>query len=104
MLQHIAAQLMEKDVTEVDKSDVARACFSLGFAYLSSVLKKIDPPFRKTFLICFASKKGWLKNYNWKQSQSEATEEQQRAVMNEMQRLLRESAMRIELVEGEMEQ
>jgi len=84
-LQHVVAKLLEIDVTETDKSDVIQVCIEIGEAYLEAV-EKLQPKFWKTFLVCFASRKGLLENYNWSQSKDEATKQQLEDIARDMQK------------------
>jgi hypothetical protein len=97
-LQHVVAKLLGIDVTETDKSDVIQVCIEIGEAYLEAV-EKMQPKFWKTFTICFASKKGLLENYNWKQSKQEATRQQLEELMREMQEKFKINAEKVLVVQ-----
>ena len=92
-LRHLAAKVLGIDVTHTDNSMVARAGLQLLSAYLSALEKNVEPGKMETFKICFASKKGWFKNYNWKQSKEQAAREKSgKQIFDEMMRILHEAA------------
>ena len=99
----VARLLQVEDARTVDDAVVIRTCLKIGIAYLSSIEKNIEPSKWKSFLVCFASKKGLLQNYNWKQSKEEAIKQQTaQAILEQMRRMFKEDALKVEQIEVEV--
>ena len=89
-----AANLFDVDIRKIDNSMLFRAGLRLLAAYISAVEKNAEPSKLETFKICFASRYGWFKNYNWKQSKEQATREKTaRIILDDMLQIMKQKAL-----------
>lgn len=95
-LAQAAARVFNVDIRKMDNSMLFRAGLRLLSAYVSAVEKNVEPGKVATFKICFASRYGWFKNYDWKQSQKEAIREKMaKMIFDDMMHVMEEEAAKM---------